>query len=228
MSNIGFRIILSDKRPDQALVEAFRGLPVANIDDCMNRMAAVSPAIRPFNKTPLLGTAFTVRCPEGDNLMFHKAMDLAKPGDVLVIAAGGDESRSLCGALMMNYCKVRGLAGVIVDGSVRDAEDLNNLDFPVYARGIIPNGPYKNGPGEIGVPVAFGGQVIFPGDILVGDADGIVVVRPEDAEEIAKAARAVLEKETKTMNQIVGEHKNPRPWVDEKLAAGGCEIIEES
>lgn len=107
MSNVGFRIISDFQRPEPALVEAFRELPVANIDDCMNRTAAVDGAIRPVNKAKLLGPAFTVKVPEGDNLMFHKAMDMAKPGDVIVIDAGGDPKRAIFGALMINYCKSR-------------------------------------------------------------------------------------------------------------------------
>lgn len=224
MKNVGCRIITKFDRPDRALVEAFRDLPVANIDDCMSRTAAVDPAIRPMNKAKLLGTAFTVKVPEGDNLMFHKAMDMAQPGDVIVIDAGGDEKRAIFGALMINYCKVRGLAGVIVDGAIRDAAELSKMDFPVYARAITPNGPYKNGPGEIGTTIAFGGKVICPGDIIIGDADGIIVVKPEDAEFLAKKAAGVLEMENGIMDKILNEGSYVRPWVDEKLAAIGCQI----
>ncbi|EML9472776.1 TPA: RraA family protein, partial [Klebsiella quasipneumoniae subsp. quasipneumoniae] len=177
MSIPGCRIVTDFERPSRELVEAFRDLPVANIDDCMNRLAAVDPAIRPVNKAPLLGTAFTVKVPEGDNLMFHKAMDLAREGDVIVIDAGGDTRRAIFGELMLNYCHKRGIAGVIVDGSIRDVDAISQMDIPVYAKGVTPNGPYKNGPGEINVPVVFGGQVVRPGDIVVGDADGIIIVR---------------------------------------------------
>ena len=116
----GCKIILDFDRPDRALVEQFAGLPVANIDDCMGRTAAMNYRIRPMNDSPLLGTAFTIKVPEGDNLMFHKAMDLAKPGDVFIIDAGGDPSRSIFGELMVSYCRVRGIAGIVVDGSIRD------------------------------------------------------------------------------------------------------------
>ena len=191
MSNVGFQIVSSFQRPDKALVEAFRELPVANIDDCMNRTAAVDGAIRPVNKAKLLGPAFTVKVPEGDNLMFHKAMDMAQPGDVIVIDAGGDPKRAIFGALMINYCQARGLAGVIVDGAIRDYDSLSQMDMPVYAKGVTPNGPYKNGPGEINVPVVIGGKIIRPGDILVGAQDGLVVIPPEQAEElIDKTLRA--------------------------------------
>lgn len=224
MSNVGFQIVSDFCRPEPRLVEAFRELPVANIDDCMNRTAAVDGAIRPVNKAKLLGPAFTVKVPEGDNLMFHKAMDMAKPGDVIVIDAGGDGKRAIFGALMINYCKARGLAGVIVDGAIRDYDELSQMDFPVYARAITPNGPYKNGPGEIGTTIAFGGKVVRPGDIIVGDADGIVVIRPEDAQELATRAKAVLEMENGILEKILNEGTYIRPWVDEKLKALGCQI----
>lgn len=224
MSNVGCRIISDFPRPDRTLVEAFRGLPVANIDDCMNRTAAVDAAIRPVNKAKLLGPAFTVKVPEGDNLMFHKAMDMAKPGDVVVIDAGGDEKRAIFGALMINYCKVRGLAGVIVDGAIRDVEELSEMDFPVYARSVTPNGPYKNGPGEINTTIAFGGKVVRPGDIIVGDADGIVVIKPEDAKELAEKAHKVLDMENGILKKILQEGSYVRPWVDDKLKSLGCQI----
>ena len=143
---VGCRIRRNFERPDLALVEAFRGIPVANIDDCMGRLASVDAGLEPMNHSPMLGTAFTVLCPAGDNLMFHKALDMAQPGDVLVIAARGSLSRALCGEIMATYAKSRGLAGFIIDGCVRDRDELAQFtDFPIYARGVVPNGPYKNG-----------------------------------------------------------------------------------
>ena len=224
---IGCRIKTHIDRPDRSLVEAFRGIPVANIDDCMNRMAAVDAGLNPLNSSPLLGTAFTVRCPAGDNLMFHKALDLAQPGDVLVIAAGGSMSRALCGEIMVTYARSRGLAGFIIDGCVRDKDELAALtDFPVYARGVIPNGPYKNGPGEINVPVAVGGQVICPGDILVGDGDSVLVIKPHEAEALAKEAAAVHKKEEGQIAGILSGKGFPRPFVDETLAKLGVEYVD--
>ena len=107
----------------------------------------------PLNpKARLLGTAFTVNAPAGDNLLFHAALDMAQPGDVIVLANKGSMSRALCGEIMSNYAKKRGLAGIIIDGCVRDSYTLSQMDFPVYAKGITPNGPYKNGPGEMNFP----------------------------------------------------------------------------
>ena len=224
--NIGCVIVTGNPRPDRELVEKFAGLPVANIDDCMNRTAAVHNDIFPLNKTPLLGTAFTVKVPQGDNLMFHKAMDMAQPGDVVVIDAGGFTDRASFGELMIQYCQKRGLAGVIVDGAIRDSDTLSTVDFPVYAKGVTPNGPYKNGPGEIGTTISFGGQVVRPGDIIVGDQDGIIIIKPEEAEELAAQAKAVFEKEEKITETIHKEGTYIRPWVDEKLKEIGCEFVE--
>lgn len=224
---VGLRIKTKFERPDRALVEAFRDIPAANIDDCMNRMGSLEARIEPMNHAPMLGTAFTVRCPAGDNLFFHKALDMAQPGDVLVIAAGGSMSRALCGEIMATYARSRGLAGFIIDGCVRDRDELAEFtDFPVYARGVVPNGPYKNGPGEIGYPVAVGGQVIFPGDILVGDGDSVVVIRPEDAPQLAKDAAAVKVKEGGQLEGITTGKGFPRPFVDDTLAKLGVEYVD--
>lgn len=224
--SVGCRIKKNIVRPDRSLVEAFRGIPVANIDDCMNRLSAVQAELCPMNSSPLLGTAFTVKCPAGDNLMFHKALDLAQPGDVLVIAAGGSMSRALCGEIMATYARSRGIAGFIIDGCVRDRDELAQFtDFPIYAKGVTPNGPYKNGPGEINVPVVIGGKLVRPGDIVVGDDDGVLFIDPAIAAELADATEAVEKKEADIMAHILGDGTYIRPWVDEKLKEISCEIL---
>ncbi len=223
MKTSGCTIVSEFSRPPRELVDSFRNIPVANIDDAMNRLAAVNAAIRPFNTKPLLGTAFTVKVSEGDNLMFHKAMDMAQEGDVIVIDARGDVSRAIFGELMISYCVERKIAGVIIDGAVRDAEALAEMDIAIYARGISPNGPYKNGPGEINLPISFGGQVVRPGDIILGDNDGIIVVRPEEAEAILTMTREIEAKEADIMARIRDEKTYIRPWVDEKLKELNCD-----
>ena len=226
--SIGCKIVLNFPRPARTLVEQFQNIPVANLDDCMGRTAAVRAEIVPMGKPKLLGPAFTVKVPEGDNLMFHKAMDLAKPGDVIVIDAGGSIQRSIFGELMAHYCKLRGIAGIAVDGSIRDCAEIAAMDFPVYARGVTPNGPYKNGPGEIGTVISFGGRTVHPGDIVVADSDGLLFVRPDEAEGLLKAVNAVMEKEAKIMKTQLEDGTYIRPWVDEKLKEIGCEIIDQA
>lgn len=223
--SIGCKVIYDFDRPSKERVEQFRGVPVANIDDNMGRIAAVDAAIVPMNPSPLLGVAFTIRMPAGDNLMFHKAMDLAKPGDVIMIDAGGGTERAIFGELMAHYCRKRGIAGIVVDGAIRDRDGIGKMtDFPVYARGVTPNGPYKNGPGEINVPVVVGGKLVKPGDIIVGDTDGVIIIDPAIADEVAAATRATMEKEEKIVADIENKGEYIRPWVDEKLREIGCEF----
>ena len=224
---VGCKIIRNFQRPDPTLVERFRGMPVANIDDCMNRIAAVDAAIKPIGyKGQLLGTAFTVKVAQGDNLMFHAAMDLTKPGDVVVIDAGGFTERANFGELMAAYCKSRGVRGIICDGAIRDYDGLAEMkDFQVYARSATPNGPYKNGPGEINTPVVIGGRLVYPGDIIVGDQDGVLIISPAIAEQIAHATEEVEKKEAVIMEHIVKDGTYVRPWVAEKLKEIGCEVI---
>ena len=224
--SVGCRIIRDFPRPNEKLVELFRDLPVANIDDCMERTAAVDSAIVPLGKGQLLGTAFTVRVAQGDNLMLHAAMDLAKPGDVILIDAGGFTERAIFGELMATYCKIRGIRGIICDGAVRDAEQLAQMEgFRVYAKAVTPNGPYKNGPGEINLPVVIGGKIAYPGDIVVGDGDGVLFIRPENAEALAEAAAQIGKKEAAIMENIVNNGTYIRPWVDDILKKINCEIL---
>lgn len=224
---VGCRIKRNFERPDKELVEAFRGIPVANIDDQCGRIAAVDASIYPLNpKARLLGTAFTVNAPAGDNLLFHKALDMAQPGDVIVLANKGSMSRSLCGEIMSSYAKSRGLAGIIIDGCVRDSYALSQMDFPVYAKGVTPNGPYKNGPGEMNFPVSFAGIIINPGDIIVGDSDGLIAIRLEFAKELAEKARAYHAGEEKQLEGIHTRGEWPRPWVDETLEKVGFEFVD--
>lgn len=224
---IGCKIIKDFKRADADLIGRFQGIAVANIDDAMGRIAAADSAIAPIGKGQLLGSAFTVRVPQGDNLMLHAAMDMAKQGDVIVIDAGGFTDRAIFGELMASYMKVRGIKGIVCDGAVRDREALAEFDgFPVYARAATPNGPYKNGPGEINMPVSVGGKVVYPGDIVVGDGDGVLFIRPAEAKAIAEAAIEVSGKEFDIMKGIMEDGIYIRPWVDEKLKEINCEIID--
>jgi RraA family protein len=225
MTNVGFRIYSKIARPDANLVKQFAGIPVANIADNMNRTSCIAARIRPFNGVPLLGPAFTIKTRPGDNLMMHKAMDMAAPGDVLVIDGQGDTSNAMTGELMVMWMIQRRLGGLIVDGAVRDCATLRQMSMPVYAAGVSPRGPYKDGPGEINVPISCGGVVVKPGDILVGDADGVVVIDPADAPEILAKAKATVAKEA----EIAEEIKNgrwDRSWVDKVLEDKGCEVID--
>ncbi len=221
MNNIGFRVYANISRPSRTLVEKFRGVPVANISDTMGRIYCMDHAIRPFNKVGLLGTAFTVKVPLGDNLMLHKAIEMAEPGDIIAVDGEGCMDHALCGEILYRTAMSKGIAGFLIDGVIRDVESLETLEFSVYARGVQPKGPYKNGPGEINVPVAIGGQVVMPGDILVGDQDGIIALRPHEAEGILEKALAHNEMEVEKFRKIE-EGTLKKPWIDETLKSKGC------
>ena len=221
----GNRIFTTIERSDPKLVDMLKDLPVANIADNMNRMCCLDGLHPVARNTRLAGTAITVRAPGGDNLMFHKALDLAQPGDVIVFSSITPNSRSIIGAIGATMSKAKGIAGFVIDGNIRDIEDIQALGFPVYCRGVNADGPFKNGPGEVNVPIAIGGQVIFPGDIIIGDGDSVCVIRPEFAAEAAQKAAALCEAEAGKFKTINETGMLRRPWVDEVLAAKKTEII---
>lgn len=169
------------RRADAALVHAIAQHPVALIGDVVQRMGMMSAAIRPRTSLrPMFGSILPVLVREGDNLAIHRSLDEAREGDVLVVNAQGDVNRAVFGGLLGAGCVARGIAGVVIDGSLRDVEEFDALGLPVYSRGVSPAGPYKHGPGSVGIPVACGNVVCNPGDVIVGDADGLIVL-PADA-----------------------------------------------
>jgi len=223
LPNIGFRILPAPAPPAQALIDGLRNCVTAHLSDNMNRLASVCAAIRPCHDgTKLVGPALTVKVPPGDNLMVHKAIDIARPGDVIVVDAGGELTQAIIGEIMSRHAEKRGVAGMVIDGAIRDAGALAKSAFPVYARGITHRGPYKDGPGEINVPVSIGGLVIQPGDIVVGDEDGLVAVPVDLAEQLIAAANATRAKEDRILADI-NAGKVDRSWVDKLLRERGCE-----
>ena len=224
---LGCRIITDFKRPDPKLIESFSGMAVADLDDSMSKISAVRHKINSFNYQPILGTAFTVKLPHGDNLVFRAAIKFAKPGDVIVIDAGGFEDRAVIGEVTARLCKARGVRGIICDGAIRDSLILAEMeDFSVFARAVSPNGPYFNGPGEVNVPIVCGGQIVHPGDIVVGDSDGIVFIDPATAEDVLIATKAAHEKEEKLLKQIEETGTCDQEWVYAKLAKMNCEYVD--
>lgn len=223
MTNVGLRINETIDRPQKSLIDAFKGIPVANIGDSVNRTFCMHPSIWPYNDKLLAGPAFTVKVRPGDNLMLHKALDLAAPGDIIVVDGQGDMSNALIGELMVLWAIKRGLGGIIIDGAIRDVTRLKTVSIPIYAAGVTPAGPYKEGPGEINFAVVCGGVVVNPGDIIVGDADGVVVIRPGDAANVLEKANAKSRDEQQTLRDIENGTW-ARGWVDSTLAAKGCEL----
>lgn len=223
----GFRAFTKVDRAETELVELFRDIPVCNIVDCMNKLAAVQSTIKPLNRVKVLGTAITVKAPIGDNLMFHAAISYAKAGDVIVVDGGGCTERSICGENMMQIARQKGVHGFVVDGSIRDSAALDSFDdFNIFAKAIMPNASYKGqGPGELNVPICVGGQVVYPGDIIVGDDDGVVAIRPKDAQMIAEEARKLMETEAANL-ELIKKGMSDHSWVDKALSERGCIILE--
>lgn len=184
-------------RPDQGIVDRLAKLPAANIGDAMDRLGVADSAIQAvWPGAKLAGPAFTVWTRPGDNKGIHAALQLARPGDVIVVAGGADESRALLGELIGERAINLGVAGFALDGAARDAEALGEIGMPVFARATSPAGPYKDGPFRLGTAVAFGGVPVLPGDVIVGDSDGVVVIPRDQAAAVAEAAEAVSADET--------------------------------
>lgn len=223
----GFRIYNRRQVARQELVQAFAELPVANVSDSMSRVTAAGPRIRPMHASGgMAGVAVTVKARPGDNLMLHKAIDMAQPGDVIVIDAGGDTTNALFGEMMLAYAIKRGVAGLVFNGAIRDADSIREINHPVFAAGVTHRGPYKDGPGEINVPISIDGMVVHPGDIIIGDGDGVLCVPLADADEVLPKAQAKLAAETKQM-QAIAEGTNDRSWVDATLKERGCTFPED-
>lgn len=221
---VGLQVLTRRKKVSIQLVQSFKGLPVANISDCMARLTAGGPRLRPMHRVGYLaGPALTVKCRPGDNLMIHKALTMAEPGDVIVVDAGGDLSNALFGEIMVATAVKLGVAGVVLNGAVRDSQEIGQGEFPLYAAGVTHRGPYKDGPGEINVPIAIDGMVIHPGDLIVGDADGLLCVPFDDAEQILTATHQKMAAEKEMLADIAAGTLDTL-WIDATLKRIGCEV----
>lgn len=220
----GFRVIKEIKRPPKTLIEKFREFSTPEISDLMNRLYTMDPIIKnQINQTEISGPACTVKVFPGDNLMVHKALDIAKPGDIIVVDASASSMNSIIGDLISNKAKHRGIAAFVIDGLIRDVSGIKEVNLPVYARGITPIGPLHRGPGEINYPVSCGGIVVNPGDIICGDEDGVTVVRKDFAEELLKR----LNKQQESLKDYIANVKQgifSNEWIDKVLKDAQCEF----
>jgi RraA family protein len=222
----GFKVLKRVRQVSVEQIEGYRKVPVANVSDSMSRMTAGGATLRPMHRSGVLaGPALTVKCRPGDNLMLHYALDLAQPGDVIVVDAGGDLTNAITGELMVAYAIKKRLGGFVINGAIRDAATIAAGDFPVFAAGVTHRGPYKDGPGEINVPVAINGMVIEPGDMIIGDEDGLLCIPFDDVDAVFKKASAKHAAETQQLLDIA-EGNNDRSWVISSLMAKGCKIEE--
>lgn len=221
---MGFRIVSGVPRPDAGLVEQFRGLASSNLADAMGRFHFMDPGIQARSGVALCGIAVTVCSRPGDNLMVHKAMSVAEPGDIIVVTTNGNTANAVFGELMCTSALAAGLGGVVVDGAVRDVKAITAAGFPVYSRSITPGACDKDGPGEINVPVSCGNTVVMPGDIVVGDADGVAVIPREEAAGVLERVRSLVEKERRRIDEI-GRGTVFKPAIDKALRNQG--VIDE-
>ncbi|MDB5510628.1 MAG: Dimethylmenaquinone methyltransferase [Enterovirga sp.] len=213
------------RQVDRATVERFKHVPVANVSDSMKPDGRGGAQLRPFHRAGgLAGPALTVKVPEGDNLMVHAALDRGEPGDVLVVDAGGNTLTAIVGEIMLDYAAARGFAGVVIDGAVRDWAAIREKPFPVFARALTHRGPTKTGPGELNCPVTVDGMRVDPGDLILGDDDGLVCVPFGELEEVYRASSAKQEAEV-AMLSAIRTGTLDRSWVDATLLRLGCDGV---
>jgi regulator of RNase E activity RraA len=208
-------------RLDPALIEGFRALATPLVSDNLHRLRGAAAGLRPWHgDAVMVGRALTVRTRPGDNLMVHKAIDLAEPGDVVVVDAGGAIDNAIVGDIMMRLAMKRGAAGFVIDGAARDLAAYRETGFPLFARAITHRGPWKDGPGLLNVPVSIGGLVVRSGDLVMGDLDGLLAAPAEEAPRLLEAARTQGEAEAR-MLAAIEDGSIDRSWVDARLAERG-------
>lgn len=226
---VGKRIYLKREMPDPEIMAQFKTIPASNTADVMNRSCAMNPRIHLVSSPKeqmMVGPAYTVKCRAGDNLTLHAALNLCGEGDVLVVSNEEDETRALMGEVMMAYLRyTKKIAGIILDGPIRDIDEIGKWDFPVYCTGTTPGGPYKEGPGEINVPISCGGISVNPGDIILADPDGIIVIPRLDAAVILEDAKKFQAADEKKLAAAKDGTAN-RAWVEKSLDEKGYEIID--
>lgn len=203
-----------------AVVDAFRQVVTPHISDNLNRLSGIVGLQRFHQSSKLVGTAFTVKARPGDNLLVYKALMLMSPGHVLVVDGAGNADNALVGELIMLYAQQRGCAGFVLDGAIRDTAAFHAADFPCYARAVTHRGPYKQGPGAMNVPVTVGGQVVQPGDLIVGDEDGLVSFPVSDAERLLAAVGCTAAAE-EAIKAEIASGKLEQKWLDKVLTPFG-------
>ncbi|MGC4112600.1 MAG: RraA family protein [Nocardioides sp.] len=209
--------------PDPTLLAELDGIPAAYVSDAMGK-ATGGVGLHAYGGPQIMcGPAITVRVRPGDNLMVHKSFDLAQAGDVIVVDAGGDLAQAIIGGNMRATMRRKGIAGIVIDGAIRDLDEFAEGGFPAFAKGICHRGPSKDGPGEINVPIACAGMVVHPGDIVIGDSDGVVTVQQADLPALVSAVKDVVHREETLRHAIENDATDPERF-DSILRAKGCPV----
>ncbi len=213
-------------RPDPARLAAFQSAPTGWVVDALGRRGALPHWIRPISRAArFVGVALTVRTRPVDNLAPYAALKFAEPGDVLVVAADGSDSGSVMGDILLGMARNAGIVAAVTDGLVRDVVGIDQVGIPTFARGLSPNSPFKDGPGEVGLPVTLGGVPIDAGDLLVGDIDGVVVVPRDRIDAVGQDLAAIAAKEAQ-MEQAVADGARHPGWLDAILAGDGVRFVD--
>lgn len=223
----GFKIVRNFERADPELIAQFRELAPANISDVQGRQNTFDARIKPIYTPmePLCGPAFTVKARPGDNLLATKAIHMAQPGDVIVISGSYDTSLTVWGGVMSAMARKKGIAGIITDGVVRDVAETRESGLPVFSIGLTPTGPTKESGGQINMPISCGGVLVSPGDIIVGDEDGAVVVQREEAEAVLARTRDRMAQEQQWF-EAIARGETILDVTDDDLIARGAEFID--
>jgi len=217
----GFRIRNEIVRPPKDLVEQFGLFETPDISDLLNRLYAMSSDIHNLiNNASIVGPACTVKLYPGDNLMIHKALEVAHEGDIVVVDTSHNNTTAVIGDLVAQKAKHKKIAGFVIDGLIRDLPAMQDVGLPVFARAVTPVGPLHRGPGEINYAVSCGGIVVHPGDIVLGDITGVVVIQQEYAEDVLQRAYTQRDRLRKYVDDVKRGHFS-LDWVNETLEASG-------
>jgi regulator of RNase E activity RraA len=224
----GFRLRREIERVPDDIVERFRAVDVALVSDLMNRLYTLNSGLHPIVPPAdglLIGTACTVKVFPGDNLMVHASLDIARPGDVVMVDTAGSTINAVLGDMVANKAKARGISGFIVDGLVRDVAGMLEAGVPIWARGVTPRGPLHRGPGELNYPISCGGVSVSAGDLVMANSDGVVVVPRESAKDVLQRAETKKLKESDYVAAVKrGQFSNK--WVQDTLEDSGCDFID--
>ena len=226
--SFGNQIYLKRHLPSKEVIEGLREIPVATIGDCMGRNCALHHSIHLMTQPVknMCGPALTVHSRGGDNLYFHRALDMAVEGDVIIVDTNGCDTNSIIGENIVCNAVFKKLGGLVFDAPIRDIDGVSKVELPIYATGTTPGGPHKGGPGEINTAISCGGINVNPGDIVVGDKDGVIIVPREHAEEILEAARKYYVSDMRSQEEAKTGTWN-RDWVAKQLEAANVEIIDD-
>ena len=223
------RVVRNIKRPDAGVVRLLGELGVATVHEAQRRTGLMHPYMRPlYPGARLSGPAVTVSCHPGDNMMIHAAVEVCKPGDVLVVAPISESSDGMFGELLGISCQVRGVAGMVIDAGVRDSTDLTAMQFPIWSKAISAQGTVKASAGCVNIEIVCAGALVHPGDVIVADADGVCVVAREEAPLVSKLGDERRAKEEKTRERLrKGELGLDFYGLRAKLAEAGVEYVDE-